>query len=286
MIKHLSDTLTATVDLFVDRKSRGGVPYIGIPTGFPKMDKIFTGGLRPNNLYVIAGRTGMGKSAMGLSKALNIARNGETVLYVTLEMSNEILITRILSSMTNIPAQTLEYGRFNDQQYHTLVQAQAELMNLPLYTIDEVVDSRTVIDTAKGMETLSTLFVDHASLLNDPIVDSEVTRVSNIVRTLRHGATELDIPIVALAQLNRQSEFREPPRPILSDLKQSGNYEEEASVVILLYRPGYYDGMKGNARDEKFVETDAEIIVAKNRFGPTGKIIGKFYTTKMKWEEA
>jgi replicative DNA helicase len=165
MIKHLSDTITSTVDTFVAR--RPGVDYIGIPTGFPKLDKIFTGGLRKNNLYVIAGRTGMGKSAMGLSKALNIAKNGEYVFYISLEMSNEILATRLLSSLSNIPTQKLEYGKFSDQEYQRLVQAQAELINLPIWTLDQVINSTEAIEQASSVDKISTLFVDHASLLND-----------------------------------------------------------------------------------------------------------------------
>ena len=283
MIQHLSESLKETVSVVSERKAQGGVKYIGIPTGFRELDAA-TGGLRNSDLYIVAGRTGMGKSAFGLSLMLEGAKRGHTALYVSLEMSTEVLATRLLSGLSMIPSMDIEYGRMNDEQYAKLITSQQELMNLPLWVWDDVVTSDQVLEEAKKLPNLEAIYIDHASLLSDAYGSAEWDRVSHIVHNLKHIAVDLNIPVVALAQLNRNVESREPPVPILSDLRDTGSFEQDASVVIFLYRPAYYHAMSGDRLDVH-VETDAQIRIAKNRHGPTGGTNAKFYPKRMFWEQ-
>lgn len=283
MIERLADALKLTVSESAERKAKGGVPYIGIPTGFTTLDSV-SGGLRRNNVYVLAARTGMGKSAFALSVLSNVAKMGYKSLFVSLEMSNEILALRMLSGITEIDAQKIEYGRITDEEFNRVVVGQEQLLRLPIFLLDQVVTSDQVVEQANRIKDLELLVVDYASLLSDSYGDSEVDRVSYIVRRLRNAATTLNIPILEIAQLNRNVEHRDPPIPNLSDLKDSGRYEEDASMVIFLYRPAYYSQMESGFVDN-YVETDAKIIIAKNRFGPTGTQSAKFYPRRMFWEQ-
>lgn len=283
MIEHLSESLTETVEVVAERKAQGGVEFIGIPTGFTKVDAA-TGGLRKGDLYVVAGRSGMGKSSMGLSMLLSTARRGFSSLYVSLEMSNSILATRLLSGLSDLPAMDIERGRLDDEQYAKLLSTQQQLLNLPIWLLDDVVTSDQVLEQAKSVSPLDCIYVDHASLMSDVYGKAEWDRVSHIVHNLKHMAVELDIPVVALAQLNRNVEARDPPRPILSDLRDTGSFEQDASAVIFLYRPAYYQAMAGNHVDTH-VETDSQIILAKNRHGGTGTTPAKFFPRRMFWQQ-
>ena len=283
MVQHISESLSKTLNEVSDRKARGGVNLIGLTTGFKKIDKA-TGGLRKNNLYIVAGRAGMGKSALGLSMLTNTAKAGHTSLYVSLEMSNDLLSMRLLSGLSGVEAQAAEYGKISDEEFLRLQTADAELSKLPVWFHDEVSTSENVIKVAQEVDP-EIVYIDYGTLLSDRYGESEQDRVSRIVQTLRHGATTLDIPIVLLAQLNRQVEYRDPPIPTLSDLRDSGAFEQDASVVLFVYRPAYYASMRGGEMSDAHKETDAVIYIGKNRFGPTGKNTTNFYPKLMKWSD-
>lgn len=269
-----------------ERVAQGGVDIIGIPTGFYKVDEVLSG-LRNDAVYVIGGRAGMGKTSLALSMAMNIARNNYKVLFLSLEMSAELLALRTISGIADVEADLIERGRVNEEQMIKVKNAVDEVNKVTMTIVDDTTDSETFMTYVveyKEKHGLDVLFIDYLSLFRDQITFGDVERLGRITRNIRNIARLCNIPVVVLAQLNREVEKRENHRPIMSDLRGTGDIEQDAFVVLFTLRPHYY-AMMFDGEDEVLVEHDAEIIIAKNRQGKTGKTTAKFYPTQMRWEQ-
>jgi replicative DNA helicase len=281
----------------------------GLATDLIDLDMML-GGLQKSDLIVLAGRPGMGKTALATNIAYKIAskwegettldghlvtKNGGIVGFFSLEMSAEQLATRIVSEQTEIPSNEIRRGKISPQKFDALAAAAADMERAPLY-IDES-GGITIAQLAararrlKRQRGLDVLVVDYIQLLSGSTrraQEGRVQEVTEITTSLKALAKELNVPILALSQLSRQVESRDDKRPQLSDLRESGSIEQDADVVLFVFREEYYVKAKepqktddrGNDREEylkwenefREVQGKAEIIIAKQRHGPTGTV--------------
>jgi replicative DNA helicase len=274
----------------------------GIATGLRDLDARM-GGLQRSDLVVLAGRPGMGKTALATNIAYNIARayrgelqadgtmktvNGGIVGFFSCEMSAEQLATRILAEQTGIASSTIRRGGITQAEFDKIRDYTIELEHLPLY-VDETGGLSIAQLTArarrlKRQRGLDVLMVDYIQLLQGSgrRSDNRVQEVTEITTNLKALAKELNVPIIALSQLSRQVESRDDKRPQLADLRESGSIEQDADVVMFVFREEYYlqnkEPRPGTPEHEKW-QTDmdlahgkAEVIVAKQRHGPTGTV--------------
>jgi len=286
--------------------SRSGLS--GLTTGLESLNAR-TGGLQNSDLVILAGRPGMGKSALATNIAFNCARRwvqeeedgiepakraGAPVVIFNLEMSSDQLATRILAEQSGISSEMLRMGKISQQDFRNLARAAAELEHLPLYIDDTpaltIAALRTRARRLKRQRGIGLVIVDYLQLLqgtgrggND---QNRVQEISEISRGLKTLAKELNVPVLALSQLSRAVEQREDKRPQLSDLRESGSIEQDADMVWFIYREEYYLAARQPAEDHpdfpKWQEDMArayglaELLVAKQRHGATGKIRLKF----------
>ena len=252
----------------------GGVT--GIASGFERIDQM-TAGWHPGELIVLAARPSMGKTALALRFALHAAHSRHPVLLFSLEMNKQSLAMRILSIEGRVSLQSLRTGRLSDDEWKRLGRALGELDALPLLIDDRpgigVADIKAAARRMEREMGLSLIVVDYLQLLLPERYRRDGTReqeVAAIAQGLKRLAAELNVPIIALSQLSRAVETRHDKRPQLSDLRESGSIEQEADVVLMLYRPEYY----GITVDDDGNPTDgmAEVIIAKQRNGPTGSV--------------
>ena len=229
-------------------------------------------GLQPNALYVVGARPAMGKTAFALGMAANSAmKDNRPVLVFTLEMSQLELSQRLLCSEALVDASRVKTGRLEEGEWNRISHAVGRLAEAPIYIDDSphtsVMDIRAKARRLKSREgDLGMIVVDYIQLMTGRSgAESRQVEVSEISRNLKILARELEAPVVALAQLNRGLEQRTDKRPMLSDLRESGSLEQDADVVLFLYRDEIYD----EASPDKGV---AEVIIAKHRNGPTGKV--------------
>ncbi|MDI3476518.1 MAG: replicative helicase [Thermoanaerobacterium sp.] len=242
----------------------------GVPSGFPDLD-LKTSGFQPSDFILLAARPSMGKTSF----ALNIAENAalalkEPVAIFSLEMSKEQLVNRLICSTANIDSQKLRTGNLDDDDWPRLAAAMAPLSTAPIYIDDtpgiSVMDIRAKCRRLKLEKGLSLVLIDYLQLMQGRgNSESRQQEVSEISRSLKGLARELQVPIITLSQLSRAPEARSDHRPILSDLRESGAIEQDADIVMFLYRDDYY-----NKDSEK--KNIAELIIAKHRNGPTGTI--------------
>ena len=243
---------------------------LGVPTGFIDLDRLL-GGLQHSDLILIAARPSVGKTSLGISVARHAADLGQHVAIFSLEMSSEQVVQRMVSAETGIDAQRLRLGDLREREWPLFVQATGRLSDLPLYIDDtpsiSVLQMRTKARRLHAEHGIDLILVDYLQLMTagDMRSESRVQEVSYISRSLKGLARELDVPLVAVSQLSRAVEQRSDKRPILADLRASGSLEQDADVVMFIYRDELY-----NAETEK--PNIAEIIIAKHRNGPTGKI--------------
>ncbi len=242
---------------------------MGVPTGFIDLDRLL-GGLQKSDLIIIAARPGMGKSSWLNSVILNAARRNQRVALFSLEMSNEQLVQRFISAETHIPSNKLREGKLDEKDWAQFVAATQHLGTLPIFLDDTPALSTQELRTkARRLHLeygLDLIMVDYLQLMTTPYrSENRVQEISFISRSLKQLARELNVPVVAAAQLSRAVEMRNDKRPILSDLRESGSIEQDADVVMFIYRDNYYnpDSPEGNR---------AEIHVAKHRNGPTGVV--------------
>ena len=245
--------------------------YLGIPTGFNYLDTMLTG-LGRSDLIILAARPGMGKTSMALNLALNVARtSGQAVAIFSLEMSREQLVTRILSNQATVENQRLVTGNLREADWVNIANAASVLSGLNILIDDNPM--LTVADMnakCRRIDNLGFVVIDYLQLMASSGAkgysgESRQQVVSDISRMLKIMAKELQVPVLCLSQLSRANEKREDKRPMLSDLRESGAIEQDADIVMFLYRDDYY-----NENSEK--RNIAECIIAKNRHGETGKV--------------
>ena len=244
----------------------------GLPTGLPDLDRVILG-LNRSELILIAARPGMGKTSIALNMALHAAMNEhQTVAIFSLEMSREQLVTRLLSRAALIPSQNLLTGQLSDTQWREISNA-AQALSATDIRIDDN-PTLTVSDMnaqCRRVANLGLVVIDYLQLMQSAgsghswSNESRTQAVSDISRMLKIMAKELNVPVICLSQLSRANESRQDKRPMLSDLRESGAIEQDADVVIGLYRDGYYNKESENANL-------AEAIILKNRKGQTGTV--------------
>lgn len=264
----IGETLIDTFQQIEDR-STGAVPP-GIPCGFYDLDAM-TSGFGRSDLIVIAGRPAMGKSSFALNLGFNIAKVQKLPVAVfTLEMSKEQLTERLLSSEAKIESNRIRSGKISQAEWEPLTTAISELADLPLFiddtpnpTVSEIRSKARKLQAANGGK-LGLILIDYLQLM-DGGSDNRVQDLSRITRSLKGLARELNVPVIALSQLNRSVESRTNKRPMLSDLRESGSVEQDADLVMMIYRDDYYNP---DTPDRGI----AEIILAKHRNGPTGTV--------------
>lgn len=255
-------------------KEKGYQEVSGIPSGYVELDH-YTGGFQKSDLIIIAARPSMGKTALSLSIARNIAMQKQIpVAYFSLEMSAEQLSMRLISAEVKIPQQNIRTGRITDTELTQIVNTINEWKNIPLY-IDQTPSLSIFEFKAKcrrliAEQKIQIAMIDYLQLMRSK-ADSRELEVSSISRQLKAFAKEFDIPIIAMAQLNRNVEGRPDKRPILSDLRESGAIEQDADIVMFINRPEVYKIMTYED-DGVPTEGTAEIIIAKHRNGAIGDI--------------
>ena len=277
----------------------------GVDTGFSGLNRQL-GGLNKSDLLVLAGRPAMGKTALATNIGFNAAKtskeeNNQSVLIFSLEMSAEQLAQRILAEQSTIDSHKLRNGDISEKEFSDLVSTQNEIMNLPFFIDDTpAISVGQIASRARRLKRtngLALIIIDYIQLIQGTKASEaqgRVQEVSSITRGLKSLAKELDVPILALSQLSRAVEQREDKRPILADLRESGSIEQDADVVMFVYREEYYldksePTQKDNENQENFnerflrwqdrrnlAEGKAEIIISKQRHGPTGIIQVQF----------
>jgi replicative DNA helicase len=255
---------------FIDQRRKAERLITGLSSGFLGLDKL-TAGFQPSDLVVIAARPGMGKSSFMLSIVLHLALNEKVPLAIfSLEMSKEQLMLRMFSILSGVPLQNIRHGFVKDEEWEKIVKAALEISSKEIYMDDSpnllTTELRIRSRKLKQEKGVGIIFVDYLQLLKTPYrFATRQEEVAEISRSLKALAKELNIPVVALAQLSRQVEQRSDKRPQLADLRESGQIEQDADLIIFIHRPEYY---KRKPLPEE--EGIAEIIVAKQRQGPTG----------------
>ena len=255
--------------------------YKGIPTGFRLLDTVLTG-LGRGDLIILAARPGMGKTSFALNIATNVARLQKipTVIF-SLEMTCEQLTDRILSSTAGIDSQAFRTGRLNNSDWNDFANATSLLYNVPIYmddssgiSVPEIKAKIRQINQDPKRDKIGLVIIDYLQLMQSAKrTESRVQEISDITRNLKIMAKELNVPVIALSQLSRAAEKtagRSDHRPQLSDLRDSGSIEQDADVVLFLYRAAYYNSQNGET--EQANENEAECIVAKNRHGETSVV--------------
>ncbi|MDE6518857.1 MAG: replicative DNA helicase [Ruminococcus sp.] len=241
--------------------------YIGARTGFTLLDKI-TSGLNKSDLIIIAARPGMGKTSFVMNIARNVARTTEKeVAIFSLEMSKEQLATRMLSTEARVSSESFRNGGINTDEWGRIADCASYLSLLPIY-IDETANVTVPQMKAKlrRLKNLGLVIIDYLQLMGSTShSDNRVNVVSEITRQLKIMAKELNVPVILLSQLSRAVEGRNDKKPVLSDLRDSGSIEQDADIVLFLYRDAYY-----NTQSE--LQNVSECIVAKNRHGELGNV--------------
>ena len=256
----------------------------GVPTGFKDLDNILAG-LQKSDLFILAARPSMGKTALALGLAHNVAVQSEqTVLLFSLEMSKEQLVDRLLSTESGVDAWNLRTGNLSDNDFEKIGKAMGTLSEAPIYIDDTpgitVSDLRTRARREAHLRPLGLIIVDYLQLMSGGKSfgdGNRVQEISEISRGLKGIARELNVPVIALSQLSRSVESRSPQIPQLADLRESGSIEQDADVVAFLYREDYY-----NPESER--KSIIDIFIKKHRNGPTGAVELFFDRKKQKFD--
>lgn len=257
-----------------------GGSFTGFPTGFTELDQI-TGGLQKSDLIVVAGRPSMGKTSLCLGIAVNAALNRIPTGIFSLEMSKNQLAFRMLCSHAGISSHKLRTKKLTDNDWPRLSSAAGALTEAKIFIDDTagigILEMRAKARRLKSQQDIGLLVVDYLQLMQGPKnTESRQQEISIISRSLKNLAKELNIPVIAISQLSRKAEDRIDKRPQLADLRESGSIEQDADMVILVYRPEFYKIMEYKERGKMPTEGTAEIIIAKNRNGPTGDLLLAF----------
>ncbi len=272
----IQDVLASNYEIFNKLASNERDQFVGIPTGISTLDEITTG-LNRSDLIIVGARPGMGKTSFALNLARNVAvKQNKGVAFFNLEMSREQMVNRLLSSEARVSSKKLRVGNLTPDEWGRIAAASGILCKAPIYLDDTA--SITVPEMKarlRRQKDIAFVVVDYLQLMNPPKrVENRVQAVSEITRSLKVMAKELNIPLLVCAQLARTTEKQANHRPALSDLRESGSIEQDADQVLFLYRDEYYRNEK---EDPAAVEVGtSEVIVAKNRHGELG-------TVKLAW---
>lgn len=267
---NIKDVLVRTYDNIEFMHSRVG-DITGIATGFAELDRM-TAGFQRNDLIIVGARPSVGKTAFALNIAQNVAtKTGENVAIFSLEMGAEQLVMRMLCAEGNIDAQRLRTGSLTDDDWGKLTMAMGSLSNAGIFIDDtpgvRVGEIRSKCRRLKQEHGLGMILIDYLQLIqgNGRSGENRQQEVSEISRSLKALARELQVPVIALSQLSRGVEQRQDKRPMMSDIRESGSIEQDADIVAFLYRDDYYDKESEN-------KNIIEIIIAKQRNGPVGTV--------------
>jgi replicative DNA helicase len=269
----LSEIMEGALDEIDAINSRGG-QLTGVPTGFADLDQL-TNGLHPGQLVIVAGRPSLGKSALAVDFLRSAAiKHGLPSCIFSLEMGRNEITMRLLSAESRVPLHSMRSGTMTDQDWTRLARRMGEVSSAPLFIDDSpnmsLMEIRAKCRRLKQRHDLRLVVVDYLQLMSSPRrVENRQQEVSEFSRSLKLLAKELDVPVVALSQLNRGPEQRADKKPQLSDLRESGSLEQDADVVILLHREDAYERESPRAGE-------ADLIVAKHRNGPTATVTVAF----------
>ena len=282
----LTSISSVIVDTLVNLQKIAGPDrdkYAGIPTGFTYLDTVLTG-MGRSDLIILAARPGMGKTSFALNIATNVAKKQKIpVAIFSLEMTKDQLTSRILSAEAGIDSQAFRTGKLKEEDWDDLARASEILHDAPIYmddtsgiTIPEVKAKIRRINQDPSRPDIGLVIIDYLQLMTSGRrTENRVQEISDITRNLKIMAKELNVPVIALSQLSRSAEKatgRSDHRPQLSDLRDSGSIEQDADVVLFLYRQAYYNRHQDGAEEQQADERTAECIVAKNRHGETSTV--------------
>ena len=279
-VRGLSHIKSVIMDVYsrLDELSRSDSGLPGLPTGYPELDRQLTG-LNKSDLILIAARPGMGKTAFALNLALNAAKKSEKdVVLFQLEMSKDQLASRLLSQEALIDSQKLKTGELDPDDWVEIARASNRLAKTHIYVDDNpaVTVAEIKAKCRRLGDNLGLIVIDYLQLMQSgKRTENRVNEIADISRSMKIMAKELDVPVICLSQLSRAVEKREDKHPLLSDLRESGAIEQDADIVLFIYRDDYYN-------DESEDKNVAEIIIAKNRHGSTGSLklqwVGQYTT--------
>ncbi|WP_033789338.1 replicative DNA helicase [Helicobacter pylori] len=315
--RDIKEVLASAMDLIMENQKRGSLEVTGIPTGFAQLDN-YTSGFNQGSLVIIGARPSMGKTSLMMNMVLSALNDDRGVAVFSLEMSAEQLALRALSGLTSINMHDLESARLDDDQWENLAKCFDDISQKKLFFYDKsylgINQVRLQLRKLKSQhKELGIAFIDYLQLMSGSKATKERhEQIAEISRELKTLARELEIPIIALVQLNRSLENRDDKRPILSDIKDSGGIEQDADIVLFLYRGYIYqiraednkiDKLKKEGKIEEAQELrlkvheerrihkqngsieEAEIIVAKNRNGATGTVYTRFNAPFTRYED-
>ena len=270
---HIETLLQSTLDEIDKISSTGGVGG-GVPTGFQQLDEI-TNGLHPGQMVTIAGRPGSGKStlALDIARSAAVKHHKPTVIF-SLEMSKIEIMMRLFSAEASVALGSMRSGHMSDQDWTRLARRSSELADAPLFIDDSpnltMMEIRAKARRLRQRQDLQLIVIDYMQLMTSgKRVESRQQEVSEFSRAMKLLAKELDVPVVALSQLNRGPEQRTDKKPMLSDLRESGSIEQDSDMVLLVHRPDLYEPETERAGE-------ADIIIAKHRNGPTATVAVAF----------
>jgi replicative DNA helicase len=290
-VRSLGDAAREMLEL-ADAAVKRGSHLVGITTGFDAIDHA-TGGFEPGNLYVLGARPSMGKTALALGMAHHTAKAGNTVLFFSLEMSRAQLARRLAAAIVSLPISDIKRGKLTPIDFTALFDCERDLRALPLWIDDTAAISLTAVRNRarrlKRTKGLSLVIIDHLSLMRSGMkAENKRLEIGQITAGLKQLAKELNVPVLLLSQLSRAVEGREDKRPGLSDLRESGDIEQDADAVMFLFREHYYAErerpvQRGGESQEKFearmadwndriqrTQGRAEVVIAKQRDGALG----------------
>jgi len=278
----LESILTESFDRLEElHKNKGQLR--GIRTGYRDLDNM-TAGLQRSDLVILAARPAMGKTTLVTNLAYNVATIAkQPVLFFSLEMSKEQLVDRMLADASGVDSWNIRTGNLSDEDFSKISEAMGEMAEAPIFIDDTpgltVLEMRTKARRVNHEKPLGLIIVDYLQLMQGSgrSDGNRVQEVSEISRGLKLIARELDVPLIGLSQLSRTVESRSPQIPQLSDLRESGSIEQDADIVTFIYRPGYYEP------DNPEVENITDLIIAKHRNGPTGKVQLYFHPERLRF---
>ena len=282
----IRDVLTITHE-YLDKIHKQEGKLTGVGTGFTKLDE-YTSGFQPGDLVIIAGRPSMGKTALSLDLARNACvRNNIPAAFFSLEMASMAIALRLVASEARLNLHKLRSGKLRDTEWQKLSRATGMLSETNLFIDDTgtlgLMELRARARRLKQQHDIGIIFVDYLQLMKPPKADSREQEVAQISRALKGLARELDIPVVAMSQLSRAVEQRGgDKRPQLADLRDSGAIEQDADVVMFIFRQQLY---KTESDEDKEIDNTAEIIIRKQRNGPTGTVKLTFNPDFTRFEE-